>query len=66
MAQASETVQVVDDLKPRLEGMAKNLVHEVYGAERMPWGMPFSKLEHVSVELGQRLSRMIKEAAAGR
>ena len=66
MAQTWETVQVVEDLKSRLEGMAKNLVHEVYGAEGMPWGTPFSELEDVSVELGQCLSRMIMEQAAGR
>ena len=66
MAQTSETTQVVEDLKPRLEGMAKNLVHEVYGAEGMPWGTPFWELEDVSVELGQCLSRMIMEEAAGR
>ena len=66
MAQTSETVQVVEDLKSRLEGMAKNLVHEVYGAEGMPWGTPFSMLEDVSVALGQCRSRMIIEEAAGR
>ena len=66
MAQTSETEQVVEDLKSRLEGMAKNLVLEVYGAEGMPWGTPFSELEDVSIELGQCLSRMIMEAAAGR
>ncbi len=66
MAQALQSEQVVDDLKAQLEGMAKNLVHEVYGAEGMPWGTPFSELEDVSVELGQCLSRMIMQEAAGR
>lgn len=66
MAQTWETVQVVEDLKSRLEGVAKNLVFEVYGPVGMPWGTPFSELEDVSVELGQCLSRMIMEQAAGR
>ena len=66
MAQVSQSDRVVEDLKSRLEGMARNLVHEVYGAEGMPWGTPFSELEDVSVELGQCLSRMIIQEAAGR
>ena len=66
MAQTSETARVVGDLKSRLEGMAKNLVLEVYGPDGMPWGTAFSELEDVSVELGQCLSRMIMEEAAGR
>jgi len=65
MAQALQSEQVVEDLKSRLEGVAKNLVFEVYGADGMPWGTPFSELEDVSVELGRCLSRMIMEAAAG-
>jgi hypothetical protein len=66
MAQASERLRVVEELKSRLEGVAKNLVFEVYGPDGMPWGTPFSELEDVSVELGQCLSRMIMEEAAGR
>ncbi len=66
MARTSETARVVEDSKSRLEGMAKNLVFEVYGSEGMPWGTPFSELEDVSVELGRCLSRMIMEEAAGR
>lgn len=66
MAQSKQSEQVVNDLKTRMEGMAKNLVREVYGAEGMPWGTPFSELEDVSVALGQCLSRMMIEEAAGR
>ena len=53
MAHASEIVQFVEELKSRLEGMAKNLVHEVYGAEGMPWRStqgaltPFATLGYV-------------------
>ena len=53
MAQTSETARVVGDLKSRLEGVAKNLVFEVYGPDGMPWGTAFSELEDVSVELGR-------------
>ena len=60
MAHASEIVQFVEELKSRLEGMAKNLVHEVYGAEGMPWKStqgaltPFATLGYVVLRLRRK------------
>jgi len=64
MAQKTETVEILETLTPQLEGVAKNLLLQVYGEEGMPWGTPFSELEDVSVELGQLLARSLMQQAA--
>ena len=44
------------ELENLLQGVAKQLIHRVYGPEGMPWGTKFADLEELAVQLGQAVS----------
>ena len=53
------------ELENLLQGVAKQLIHRVYGLEGMPWGTKFADLEELAVQLGQAVSEnMIDQALA--
>ena len=53
------------ELENLLQGVAKQLIHRVYGPEGMPWGTKFADLEELAVQLGQAVSQsMIDQAVA--
>ena len=53
------------ELENLLQGVAKQLIHRVYGPEGMPWGTKFADLEELAVQLGQAVSAsMIDQALA--
>jgi len=53
------------ELENLLQGVAKQLIHRVYGPEGMPWGTKFVELEELAVQLGQAISEnMIDQALA--
>lgn len=51
------------ELENLLQGVAKQLIHRVYGPDGMPWGTKFADLEELAVQLGQTISEnMIDQA----
>jgi hypothetical protein len=58
------------ELENLLHGVAKQLIHRVYGPEGMPWGTKFTNLEELAVQLGQAISEsmidqaLVRQAAA--
>lgn len=58
------------ELENLLRGVAKQLIHRVYGPEGMPWGTKFADLEELAVQLGQAVSEsmidqaLVRQAAA--
>src|SRR3712207_3350249 len=60
------------ELRPLLDGLAKNRVDRLYGTDGLPWGTPLSDLEDVTVALrtlpGERLTHhaLARQATADR
>ncbi len=67
MARTVDPTVVKAELENLLQGIAKQLIHRVYGPEGMPWGTRFADLEELAVQLGQAVSQsMIDQAVARR
>jgi hypothetical protein len=65
MARKVDPTVAKAELENLLQGVAKQLIHRVYGPEGMPWGTRFADLEELAVELGQAVSQsMIDQALA--
>jgi hypothetical protein len=65
MARTVDPKVVKAELENLLQGVAKQLIHRVYGPEGMPWGTEFADLEELAVQLGHAVSdRMIDQALA--
>lgn len=65
MARAVDPKVAKAELENLLQGVAKQLIHRVYGPDGMPWGTKFADLEELSVQLGQAISEsMIDQALA--
>jgi hypothetical protein len=63
MARHVDPKVVKAELDNLLQGVAKQLIHRVYGPEGMPWGTKFADLEELAVQLGQAVSEnMIDQA----
>jgi hypothetical protein len=54
------------ELENLLQGVAKQLIHRVYGPEGMPWGTKFADLEELAVQLGQAVSQSMVDQALTR
>ena len=65
MARTVDPTVAKAELENLLQGVAKQLIHRVYGPEGMPWGTKFADLEELAVQLGQAVSQsMIDQALA--
>lgn len=65
MARQVDPTVAKAELENLLQGVAKQLIHRVYGPEGMPWGTKFADLEELAVQLGQAVSgNMIDQALA--
>jgi hypothetical protein len=63
MARAVDPAVAKAELENLLQGVAKQLIHRVYGPEGMPWGTKFADLEELAVQLGQAISEsMVNQA----
>jgi hypothetical protein len=63
MALANSASAVVDDLRPVLEGLAKNLADRLWGPNGPPWGTKLSTLEDLVVAIRAVISeKMLREA----
>ncbi len=65
MASMADPKVAKAELENLLQGVAKQLIHRVYGPAGMPWGTKFADLEELAVQLGQAVSQsMIDQALA--
>jgi hypothetical protein len=65
MARPVDPTVAKAELENLLQGVAKQLIHRVYGPDGMPWGTKFADLEELAVQLGQAVSQsMIDQAVA--
>lgn len=63
MAMVNSTSAAVDELRPVLEGLAKNLADRLWGPAGPPWGTKLSALEDLVVAVRQVISeKMLHEA----
>jgi hypothetical protein len=66
MGSNNSATSKVQDLRPLLDGIAKNLVERVYGPEGLPWGTTLTELENVAVTIRTTLSERILHHALKR
>jgi len=63
MAFTKSSSAVFDELRPLLEGLAKNLADRLWGPNGPPWGTKLSALEDLVVAIRQVISeKMLHEA----
>lgn len=66
MARSKKRTDKVEKVRPYVEGVAKNLVHQLYGAQGPAWGTKLAELEDVAVELREILSEKLLDEALAR
>jgi hypothetical protein len=66
MARPVDPTVAKAELENLLQGVAKQLIHRVYGPEGMPWGTKFVDLEELAVQLGQAVSESMIDQALSR
>src|SRR5438132_10673405 len=65
MASAKKPTPLVENVRPYVEGVAKNLTDKLYGPHGPAWGTKLSDMEAVLVELRDILTeKMLAEALA--
>ena len=65
MATAKKRTPLVEEVRPYLEGVAKNLVEKLYGPDGPPWGTRLSEIEQLLLELRDVLTeKALAEALA--
>src|SRR4051794_30012547 len=65
MARAEKRTPQVEELRPYVEGVAKNLVAKLYGPEGPPWGTQLTEIEDLFLALREVLSeKMLADALA--
>lgn len=71
MARAKKRTPKVEELRPYVEGVAKNLVEKLYGPEGPAWGTKLTQIEDVLLEIRAMLTEkmlddsLARQAAAG-
>jgi hypothetical protein len=65
MPQSKKSAPKVEEVRPYLEGVAKNLVDKLYGPDGPAWGTTLTDIEDLILDLRQILSeKMIHETLA--
>jgi len=64
MARATPRTPKVEELRPYLEGVAKNLVDKLYGAQGPAWGTKLTEIEDVLLEIRAVTEEMLDRALA--
>jgi hypothetical protein len=71
MARAKKRTPKVEELRPYVEGVAKNLVEKLYGSQGPAWGTKLTEIEDVLLEIREVLTEkmldltLAQQAAAG-
>jgi uncharacterized protein with PIN domain len=66
MAPATKRTPEVENVRPYIEGVAKNLVDKLYGPDGPAWGTRLAQIEDVLLELRQLLSEQMLAHLLGR
>jgi hypothetical protein len=65
MAKAKKRTPQVEEVRPYVEGVAKNLVDKLYGPDGPAWGTKLSEIERLLLDLREVLTeRVLAEALA--
>ena len=65
MARAKKRTPQVEEVRPYVEGVAKNLVERLYGPDGPAWGTQLTEIEDVLLEVRAALTeKMLDEALA--
>ena len=56
MARSKKRTPKVEELRPYVEGVAKNLVEKVYGSQGPAWGTKLTEIEDVLLEIREVLA----------
>jgi hypothetical protein len=71
MARAKKRTPKVEEVRPYVEGVAKNLVEKLYGPQGSAWGTRLTEIEDVLLEIREVLTEkmlaltLAQQAAAG-
>jgi hypothetical protein len=66
MARAKKRTPQVEEVRPYVEGVAKNLLDKLYGPDGPPWGTKLTELEDLFLEIREVLSEEMVEHALAR
>jgi hypothetical protein len=66
MATAKRRTPLVEEVRPYVEGVAKNLVEKLYGPAGPAWGTKLSEIEHLLLELREVLTEKVLAEALTR
>jgi hypothetical protein len=65
MARAKQRTPKVEEVRPYVEGVAKNLVDKLYGPDGPPWGTKLTEIEDLLLAVRELLSeQMLNDALA--
>jgi hypothetical protein len=56
MAKAKKRTPLVEEVRPYVEGVAKNLVDKLYGPDGPPWGTKLTDIEDLLIDLREILT----------
>jgi hypothetical protein len=66
MARGKKYTPKVEELRPYVEGVAKNLVEKLYGPQGPAWGTKLTDLEDVLLEIRELLTEKMLDLALAR
>ncbi len=66
MAGTEKSTAKVDEVRPYVEGVAKNLVDKLYGPAGLPWGTTLTELEDVCLGIRAVLAEKMLDVALER
>lgn len=66
MATAKKRTPLVEEVRPDVEGVAKNLVEKLYGPQGPAWGTKLSEIEQLLLELRDVLAEKVLAEALAR
>jgi hypothetical protein len=65
MAQAKKRTSQVENVRPYVEGVAKNLIDKLYGPDGPPWGTKLTEIEDLLLAIREVLTeKMLADALA--
>jgi hypothetical protein len=66
MATAKKRAPLVEEVRPYVEGVAKNLVEKLYGPEGPAWGTKLTEIEQLLLDLRDVLTEKVLAEALAR
>ena len=66
MARVKKRTPKVEELRPYVEGVAKNLIEKLYGPQGPAWGTKLTEIEDVLLEIREMLTEKMLDATLAR